>query len=498
MAKVSVHHSGEIKDIIASEDENLLHLLRKNGFELFSPCGGNGTCGKCKVLLKGEGAITSCLYKIKSDIEIVLPSSREAEILVFQNSYTVELPLNPGDSVHLSEKPFGVAIDIGTTSVVFYLADLQNGHIVETSSILNPQAKYGGDIISRINHCSLNPSGTGELQNEIVEAINKQLKHLVQFTGITKNDLVKFSVTGNTTMLHLLLGVSPASMGVAPYIPEFIGQKIIKGADLKFCCNPEAEVKIVPSISAFVGADIVAGMASLQPPDEIKNYLFIDIGTNGEMGLITPEKSYCCSTAAVPAFEGANITCGIGAVEGAISTYDSSGYTTIADSKPIGICGSGLIDIVATLVGSGTINSDGLMENDFIVVPANESATGKPIILTPSDVREVQLAKSSISAGIKIMVQQAGIEFSDIDALFLAGGFGNYINVENAIKIGLLPSEMEGKIITIGNSSGTGALQALKSNHFDKIASQVVNTTENIELSSNDDFTLEFAMNMMF
>jgi uncharacterized 2Fe-2S/4Fe-4S cluster protein (DUF4445 family) len=498
MARIKVHHSGEIKDIIAPEGDNLLHVLRDQGFDLFSPCGGNGTCGKCKVLLKGEGAITSCLYYLEKDIEIVLPSVREAEILVSQNRHTVDLPLEPGDCIYLSEKSFGVAIDIGTTSLVFYLVDLKNGHIVETSSMLNPQSKYGGDIISRINHCALNSDGTKELQNEIINAINRQLDHLIQFTGISINDLVKITVAGNTTMLHLFLGVSPASMGVAPYVPQFTDQKILKGIDLNIYCNPEAEIKIIPSISAFVGADIVSGMASIHPPGNIKTYLFIDIGTNGEMALITPEKNYCCSTAAGPAFEGANIFCGTGAIEGAISTYTDSGYTTIADSNPIGICGSGLIDIVAILVGSGLINSDGLLKEDFVVVPARESATGNSIILTPIDVREVQLAKSSIAAGIKIMIQQAGLDFSNIDALFLAGGFGNYINVDNAMKIGLLPREMEGKIIPIGNSSGTGALQALKSNHFDKITSQVVNTTENIELSSNDDFTLEFAMNMYF
>lgn len=498
MVEIKIHHSGKVETINSLKGENLLEVLRKNGFEIYSPCGGNGTCGKCKVLLKGKGAVTSCIYYIKGDIEIVLPSFREAEILVSQNRYAIDLSLAPGDVARLSKTPHGIAIDIGTTSLVFYLVNLLNGHIVEVTSMLNPQSKYGGDIVSRINYCTLNPEGTTELQNIITGAINMQLNHLTGFAGIMTNDLVKFTVAGNATMLHLLAGENPSSMGVAPYTPTFVDQKILTGSDLDIQCNPNAEIKILPSISAFVGADIVSGIASIDPPDEIEKYLFIDIGTNGEMALVTPEKNYCCSTAAGPAFEGANITCGTGAIEGAVSTFNKKGYSTIADSKPIGICGSGLIDIVATLIETGKINPDGLMEEDFVVVSAHESDTGNPIILTPSDVREVQLAKSSIAAGIKVMINHAGTRLEEIDALFLAGGFGNYINVENAMKIGLLPHELKGRIIAIGNSSGTGAGQALKSTHFDKITSRVIDITENIELSSNDNFALEFAMNMVF
>jgi uncharacterized 2Fe-2S/4Fe-4S cluster protein (DUF4445 family) len=320
---------------------------------------------------------------------------------------------------------------------------------------------------------------------------------MIQFAGISENEIIKIVFAGNTTMLHLLLGVNPKSLAQVPFKAQFLDEQILKGSQLDLRCMPDAEIKVLPSVSAFVGSDIVAGLASIAPEEKRRNYLFMDIGTNGELALVTENAVYCCSTAAGPAFEGAKISCGMGAVAGAISAFSSKGYTVIGDEKPAGICGSGLIDLVAFLLDTGRIDKEGRMKEDYTVA-ATGTGSGETVYLNQDDIREVQLAKSAIASGIKILMKQAGMNFENIDTLFLAGGFGNYINTDNAIRIGLLPAEMKDKIIPLGNTSGTGAILALKSVRFDDEVKKLLARTRHIELAADEDFALEFAMNMMF
>jgi uncharacterized 2Fe-2S/4Fe-4S cluster protein (DUF4445 family) len=498
MAKLKIHQNGNAREIETELGEVLLNALRNNGFDIYAPCGGNGTCGKCKVLIKGEGIVTSCIFTVYDSLELVLPDKREANVLVEQHAHTIQLPLIPGPSADLSGYPHGVAVDIGTTSLVFYLVNLITGTIVETRAILNPQAKYGADVISRIQFTASQINGLKILQKEILDAVNEELLHLLQFAGISKNEIIKIVVAGNTTMLHLFLGVDPISLALAPFKAQFLEEQIHLGKDLELNCFPGAEIKILPSISAYVGSDIVAGLASIAPSENYRNYLFMDIGTNGELAIVTEKCIWCCSTAAGPAFEGAKISCGLGAVEGAISAYSDEGYTVIGDEKPAGVCGSGLIDLVAWLCEKGKIDSDGLLKDDFIIVPASDSATGEDILLKQSDIREVQLAKSAISSGVNILLKQSGLKFDQLDTLFLAGGFGNYINTISAVRIGLIPFQLKDRIIPLGNTSGTGALSALKSVRFDEAMQTVISKSILVELASDEDFAMEFAMNMMF
>jgi uncharacterized 2Fe-2S/4Fe-4S cluster protein (DUF4445 family) len=498
MAKLKIHQNGNARVIETELGEVLLNALRNNGYDIYAPCGGNGTCGKCKVLIKGEGIVTSCIFTVYDSLELVLPDKREASVLVEQHAHTIQLPLIPGPSADLSGYPHGVAVDIGTTSLVFYLVNLITGTIVETRAILNPQAKYGADVISRIQFTTAQLDGLKILQKEILDAVNRELLHLLQFAGISKNEIIKIVIAGNTTMLHLFLGVDPMSLALAPFKAQFLEEQIRRGEDLELNCLPGAEIKILPSISAYVGSDIVAGLASIAPSENYRNYLFMDIGTNGELAIVTENCIWCCSTAAGPAFEGARISCGLGAVEGAISAYGDEGYTVIGNEKPAGVCGSGLIDLVAWLCEKGKIDSDGLLQDDFIIVPAADSATGEDILLKQADIREVQLAKSAISSGVNILLKQSGLKFDQLDTLFLAGGFGNYINTASAVRIGLIPSQLKDRIIPLGNTSGTGALAALKSVRFDEVMQAVISKSILVELASDEDFAMEFAMNMMF
>lgn len=498
MFKLKVHQNGKIREAESAGGEILLHVLRNNSFDIYSPCGGNGTCGKCKVLVKGEGIVTACNYTLNDSVEIVLPDKREAKVLIAQHAYTIQLPLIPGPAADLSGYPHGVAIDIGTTSVVLYLINLITGTLVETRAILNPQAGYGADVISRIQFTVSRADGLKILQREITNAINNELTHLTSFAGITEKELVKITIAGNTTMLHLFLGVNPVSLALAPFKAEFLDEQILNGRDSKLNCLPQAEIKILPSISAYVGADIVAGLASIAPSGNFRNYLFMDIGTNGELALVTENQIWCCSTAAGPAFEGARISCGMGAVEGAISSFSDEGYSVIGDEKPSGLCGSGLIDLVSMLCEKMIINSEGSLASEYEIVDASGSATGSAILFTQADVREVQLAKSAIASGVKILMKKANLGYEDLDALFLAGGFGNYINTDGAMRIGLIPSEMRERIIPLGNTSGTGAIAALKSTWFDESIRNVIRKSVVVELANDDDFAMEFAMNMMF
>ncbi|MBK7713769.1 MAG: DUF4445 domain-containing protein [Bacteroidales bacterium] len=498
MATLKVHQNGKIKEAEADLGEVLLNVLRDNGFDIYSPCGGNGTCGKCKVLVKGEGIVTSCIFTVYDSMELVLPDKREAKVLVAQHAHTIQLPLMPGPAGDLSGYPHGVAIDIGTTSLVFYLVNLITGTVVETRAILNPQAKYGADVISRIQFTASQKDGLQVLQREIINVINQELVHLVQFGGISANEIINITIAGHTTMLHLLLGVDPLSLALAPFKAQFLDEQLRRGSELEIKCFPGAEIKILPSISAYVGADIVAGLASIAPSENYHNYLFMDIGTNGELALVTGDRIWCCATAAGPAFEGARISCGMGAVEGAISAYGDDGYIVLGDEKPAGLCGSGLIDLVAWLCENKKIDSEGQLDHDFLIVPASVSGTGEDISLNQTDIREVQLAKSAIASGIRILLKQSGLTFDQLDLLFLAGGFGNYINIDSAIRIGMIPYQLKDRIIPLGNTSGTGALAALKSTRFDDAMKAVISKSILVELANDEDFAMEFAMNMLF
>lgn len=496
MPKITLIQSGKISTIETDEGPSLLNIIQSNGFDIIAPCGGNGTCGKCRVQIKGGDFVSACIFYPKEDLEVLLPDLSESQVLKTQYEYSEKVLLDPGDCIKKASKPYGVAIDIGTTTLVFYLIDLISGSILTSNGIPNPQAKYGADVISRIHYCS-KKNGLRQLHNEIIGAIDQELSALLKSGSFEKDSIVKIAVAGNNTMLHILLGIDPSSLAQAPFTPVFTGEKKLSNAKFGLLANKSAEIDILPSISAFVGADIVSGLASLAPPNTIKNYLFIDIGTNGEIALVTPEQTWCCATAAGPAFEGAAISCGMAAFEGALASYrNPDSFTTIANQKAAGICGSGLIDIVSYLLKQKLLTTDGSLENDFIV--CETEGTKQYLSINQQDIREIQLAKAAIMAGINILVQSAGMNYDQIDALFLAGGFGNYISIQSAIEIALLPSELKDKIVAIGNSSGSGACLAVKSRLIIKKIAHVAKSARYIELSSREDFALEYAMKMSF
>jgi len=490
--RVILKNSTWSKSVEIEDGGNLLQCIREHVADFYAPCGGNGTCGKCRVHIPGDGHVTSCLYHVNKPVEVILPDRTEMQVLSTQYKLTKILPNNPGAAVNLATIPYGLAIDIGTTTMVFYIVNLLFGSVVDIISIVNPQSKFGADVISRINYGASTHSGLKDLQKVLLDAINEAIKKFCTNYEITPTDFVRISVVGNTTMLHNLLGVDALPIAHAPFTPQFTEVKRLQAASLGIPIHENAELVLSPSRSAYVGADIVAGLASIDTPKLGKNFLFIDIGTNGEMALVTPDKILAVATAAGPAFEGANISCGMAALPGAISEYGRDGFKVIGGAPPGGVCGSGLIDMIATMLESGFMEADGNIAEDFVI------CMDCGLVLTQQDVREVQLAKSAIFSGVKRMMAMADLHFEDLDHILLAGGFGNYLNVSNAIKIGLLPPIPIEKYVQVGNSAGSGAVLALCSETFISQMEELKSKMEYIELSTDSEFPMEFAMNMYF
>ena len=491
MLKINVISDGRTATVTGERGTSLLDILRRGGYEVYAACGGKGRCGKCTVQVKGEGPVLSCSWYPDRDIEVILPDKREINILTGQTEHLFDLPYDEGRYSNLTPQPYGVAVDIGTTTVVLYFIEMVTGRLAKIASLLNPQAAYGADVITRITWCQSNENGLQELQKAIVGALNVEIRKFVAARNLSAENIERVVIAGNTTMLHILLGEDPVPIALAPFRPRFTESQRRTGADTGLAVNGRAEVVTLPSLSAFVGADIIAGLAALNVRE--KNYLFLDIGTNGEIALITGDEIVACAAAAGPAFEGASLTCGMSARTGAVSSFARPGeYRVIGNTQPSGICGSGIVDIVAWLTANSIIDETGYMQADFII------DSGNNVSVTQKDIREIQLAKSAIYSGMKILVTRRGLTFSDIDALFLAGGFGNYISIDSALQIGLLPEELTGRVYAVGNSAGIGALQYLRSGEFAGRTESIARRARYLELSDDEDFPVEFAMNMDF
>ncbi len=488
MYKILLKEGSRTRVIQTQSQQSLLDILRNEGLSVYAPCGGKGRCGKCIVDIKGEGKVLACNYYPDRDVDVILPAKEEAQILTTQTTYLEDLtPVHSRPLVH--PDAYGAAIDLGTTTVVCYFLHLASGRILKISSWMNPQKVYGADVISRISYCQENPGGLKRLQSILTESINKEFEVFLSEMKAGRQQIQEVVVAGNTTMLHILLGYDPEPLALAPFTPAFTAQQELVAGQCSLLLHPLGRLITLPCLSAYVGADIVAGLAVLNVTQQ--NYLFLDIGTNGEMALVKGKEIFTCATAAGPAFEGASLSSGMPALQGAVAAFENPGkYKVIGDTTATGICGSGVIDVVAWLLRNNLMDESGLIQQNFEICPG--------VLITQADIREIQLAKSAIYSGIKILLKRAGLDFKDLEALFLAGGLGNYIHIPSAVEIGLLPAELRDKTFPVGNSAGIGALQFLRSEEFAKKVDKVVQQSQYIELSNDEDFVLEFAMNMDF
>ena len=405
---------GSEKAILCENGANLLQTLLKEGFFVDNPCNGNGTCGKCKVrILSGDepGIRLSCLVEVTEDLEVeLLGTEKEGKVLT--SGYVPEF-----------EKEFrngyGIAVDIGTTTAALDLVRLSDGEVLGQASMLNAQKQFGQDVLTRITYEYDHPdTGIADLQRAVVESLNEEIRQLCEKAGIEKEEIREIDVAANCTMMHMLLGVDARSIGRAPYRPEFTKAQKLKAAGIGLWAGEETMLYCLPSVSAYIGADIVAGVRVCGLHEETEKVLFIDIGTNGEIVLAGGGHLLSCSCAAGPALEGMNISCGMRAADGAVEdvriTEDGIRLTTIGDGEPEGLCGSGILAAVKELLRTGLVKKTGVFVKKDALDPEDYrydlirlNGTKRELILdderdlfiTQGDVRQVQLAKGAILSG---------------------------------------------------------------------------------------------------
>lgn len=485
----------------AGEGESLLDILRRWGIFMDAPCGGRGRCGKCRVrILSGSfttakggtnaapddaSRVRSCTVYPASDLEIALP---QAEVTVERADVS---PAAGNTVAGKTIQRAGFALDIGTTTVFARLVDLDTGETVDTLSALNEQRIYGADVMSRIS--AAREGKTGELFERINTQVRNMLTRFDRTWDLKKKEYL--AAAGNTVMLHLFVNADPSPLGAVPFTPVFLEAKELPGAGLSL---PVETVGLLPSISAFVGADITAGIAFTGMTEADRTSLLIDIGTNGEIALFHKGKLSCCSTAAGPALEGAGISCGTGGIAGAVNRLERRGgslvFSTIGGGPPLGVCGSGLVDAVALMLDEGVIDETGAFTGEA----AESFPITEGITLTRGDIRQFQLAKGAVASGIKILCKAAGIDPDGVEQVYIAGGLGFYIALDKAVRTGLLPSCFRDRSAVLGNTSLEGAVRRLLDPAFPARCQDIAAKSVTIELASDPAFMEAFAENMLF
>ena len=388
------------------------------------------------------------------------------------------------------------AFDIGTTTIAGYLLDSEDGRMLAVESRMNPQAQYGADVIMRANYAL--EHGTDVLSRCIREAVNEMLGVLAGDAGISREDIFQVCIVGNTCMHHLFLGISPASLVHAPYTPAVSERLVLNAGDYGLDVQRKAELIMLPDIAGYVGADTCGCLLALRQDQKDEISLMIDIGTNGEMVLGNRNRLVTCSTAAGPAFEGAKIECGMRGAAGAVDhvKYEDGkwSYTTVGNKPAVGLCGSGLIDLVAGLLDAGMLDENGALstgqENQgvFMLVPLEQAGNERGVYLTQKDIGEVQLAKAAIAAGIQMLMKRLGITEEEICSVYIAGAFGNYMDPVSAGKIGLLPAALVKKVKPVGNAAGEGAKIALVNEREMLEMDELVGKIDFVELAASGDF----------
>lgn len=609
-----VYEKGKKRRFSAPSGANLLSVLQQNHCAVSAPCGGKGTCLKCRVTIDGIGAVLACQTTLdeaflnragcektgsltvrlpdqpkpqittdgllpplifsplvaKADVCVPKPSledqrpdeQRLSEAAACQvpyrllNQVSVELAKahnHPSYCVRTDTRtiqrfvrsespgPLGLAVDIGTTTIAGYLCDLNRGTLLASGAVMNPQVAYGADVISRVEQAI---AGRGpDLQAAVTRAIGDLSKQLIDQAGqeqkldYRKEDLAHVVLAGNTIMMHLLCGLPPEAMARTPFVPVSVSAQTLEAAELDLPLQSDTICQLLPSISAYIGADITAGLIATQlgclenDARELTTALLLDIGTNGEMVLFDGHQMLACSAAAGPAFEGANIQCGTGGIEGAIDRVwfengqmnwtvigQNENNTNQARPKAVGVCGSGLVSAVAVFLRVGLIDETGRITDEperlegslkkyiqpdgkkaaIVLAGEDKSLTGKPIVITQKDIRELQNAKAAIAAGIKVLLEKASLEASKIDTLYLAGGFGFHLDIADARTIGLLPDPLGKTVKMAGNTAGMGALACLLQQEQLHRAIKAVRTVKTIELSAEKRFTELFIDAMVF
>jgi uncharacterized 2Fe-2S/4Fe-4S cluster protein (DUF4445 family) len=497
----------------------LLEAAGQAGIVLTTSCGGKGLCGKCAVILKpSEQQVLACQYTVQSDLLVSVPAQSryyECRILRDGPNHPKTIDLTIVNRYRLADGPsraFGVAVDIGTTTVVAKLVDLADGRCLATEAMLNPQTRFGDDVISRISYAQ-SDAQRDELCAVIIDCLNVLIGRLCRAGGIDASRIYETCIVGNTTMNHILLRFPLEQLGQAPYRAYSVEAHDFPPTQLHLRMNPAGNVHTVENIAGFVGSDTTAGSLAVEIDTVDSPTLMVDIGTNGEIVLAAEGRLYAASCAAGPALEGARIRHGSRATDGAIEAVviDEQDIVvdTIGTATARSICGSGLIDAVAALLDLGVIDPSGrfvpaerlsahlspgiasrLVEVDgqpaFCLAFDPDGRTA--VVVTQKDIREFQLAKGAIRAGITLLLKRTGVDETQLDRILLAGAFGNYIRPRSAVRVGLLPDIPVERIQSVGNAAVSGARMILLSEQYRQKASSLAKRIEYVEIANEPNF----------
>src|SRR5579859_1254305 len=582
----------------------VIEAARQAGIWLSSICGGEGTCGRCRVVIMA-GAVSpvvdadrrflselelaagqrlGCRAHALGDVKVQVPKSslvieqrlqlggqaRRMEVEAAVRAYEIEVPaptlrdlrsdlgrvIGALETAHgrrkwwaepavlrtLSplarrtgwqltvyarnaeivgfaapgRKPVGFACDLGTTKVAGYLIDLETGQELSAAGVMNPQIGYGEDVISRIVHATRSPEGAAEMAHVIREALNTMIGSLAAEAGVAREQVVEACIVGNTAMTHLLLELPVRQLAVAPFVAAANDALDVKARDLALDMAPGAYVHVLPCVGGFVGADHIAMILGSDLDRKPGVAIGVDIGTNTEIALLRPNQKTLMSTscASGPAFEGAHIHDGMRAANGAIEAvrleHDGPQVKTIGDAPAVGLCGSGIVDVIAEMHRTGVVDDRGRLNRqapgvrqgergwEFLLVPAALTGTGRDIVVTQSDVNEIQLAKGAIATGLETLLEATQTPPEDVAEVIVAGAFGSYLNLESALAIGLLPRLPHAAYQQVGNAAGVGAKMALLSLKERQRAQHIANRTGYLELTTQAGFNRRFALSMLF
>lgn len=548
--------SGEIS-VPVPDGASLLEAARKAGLVMESPCNGTGGCGKCRVraFAESQGALVSknsrhrisgeaaalgwtlgCQTFVHGDARVEMTEAALHEKLeILAEGNVLNVPLKPwitkrynptlrvtdvlaGDRVIASEdgdttgQTYGLAIDIGTTTLVVALIDLNSGGELGATSSLNPQARHAQDVLSRISMGG-DPEGLKVLHKVLADELNRLVDELTVKQAVLKRRIYEAVYAGNTTMITLAAGRSPRSLGKYPYRVEVEAPAHYKASEVGLEIAPQGLVWLPPVISAYVGADLTAGLLATRLDKRAGTTLLVDVGTNGEMILAVNGRLTATSTAAGPAFEGMNINSGMRASNGAIERVSLDGvvsYRTIGNAAPIGLCGSGVLDAIGELAAQGIVDKNGRFVSPDSPVGRNwarnfRTEEGKPVfhiagpvVVTQRDVRQVQLAKGAVRAGIELMLRSAGLRAEEVDHVLIAGSFGYHLRTKSLLNLGMLPPGFGDRVEYVGNTSKSGAVAFLINRDTRRDVAEIVRSVTALELANAPDFQPTFVSALSF
>lgn len=575
----------------------LLECAHHLGVELSAVCGGNGTCGRCRVMIaRGEvSALTSAEMSVLSKTDLAsgirlacqvrpltdcvvhvpaesltaaqrtqvegladavtndppvtavtvkvdepsmtdvagdadrvlakvsestpcacvdLEATRRLPGTLRDNDFTVQVALRGAEAVAVGPagtRLLGLAVDLGTTKIAGYLLDMTSGHTLAATGIMNPQIRFGEDVVTRMGHVLQSDSGAHELSGVVVEALNEMARDLAREAGVATDAIVEAVVGGNTAMHHLLLNLPVAQLARAPYVPALSGAFDVKARDIGLEIAPGAYLHVLPNIAGFVGGDHVAMLLAIGIRDATAPVLAIDIGTNTEVCLAANGRLTSVSCASGPAFEGGHIRDGMRAAEGAIERVEIRDgdvhIQVIGETAPVGICGSGILDALGELTANGIVDRMGRLDakhpliasagsvREFVIVPAEKRQNGQALGLTQRDVRQLQLAKAAIATGIQVLLANAGLRADELSSVIVAGAFGTYIDLNSAMAVGMVPRLPLERFRQVGNAAGSGAKLALASASRREQARALARSIGYIELASDPQFMTRFVAN---